>query len=215
MRSQWILQDITEVGAVWNLPERNVAEQRCPPTHLLSQRWRLRPWLGSVSTRGKAGAGPEQTGRARASQGGRRGRAGGRVELRALSLRAARRREPRRENLTAPCRSPSLSARAPAWIGRRDGGRGGGRRAAAILLSTENFAKDLEMFARHAKRSTINTEDVKLLARRSNSLLRYITEKNEEIAQGNQERKAKKKKKLEDENNSVEPAEADVEESET
>ncbi|XP_057552073.1 centromere protein S isoform X5 [Hippopotamus amphibius kiboko] len=36
----------------------------------------------------------------------------------------------------------------------------------------ENFAKDLEMFARHAKRSTINTEDVKLLARRSNSLRR-------------------------------------------
>ncbi|EHH14312.1 hypothetical protein EGK_00214 [Macaca mulatta] len=34
----------------------------------------------------------------------------------------------------------------------------------------ENFAKDLEMFARHAKRTTINTEDVKLLARRSNSL---------------------------------------------
>ncbi|EFB21548.1 hypothetical protein PANDA_017261, partial [Ailuropoda melanoleuca] len=34
----------------------------------------------------------------------------------------------------------------------------------------ETFAKDLEMFARHAKRSTINTEDVKLLARRSNSL---------------------------------------------
>nr|XP_011725069.1 centromere protein S-like isoform X2 [Macaca nemestrina] len=36
----------------------------------------------------------------------------------------------------------------------------------------ENFAKDLEMFARHAKRTTINTEDVKLLARRSNSLVR-------------------------------------------
>ncbi|XP_012577607.1 PREDICTED: centromere protein S isoform X2 [Condylura cristata] len=34
----------------------------------------------------------------------------------------------------------------------------------------ENFAKDLEMFARHARRSTINTEDVKLLARRSSSL---------------------------------------------
>ncbi|XP_004639707.1 centromere protein S [Octodon degus] len=34
----------------------------------------------------------------------------------------------------------------------------------------ETFARDLEMFARHAKRSTINTEDVKLLARRSNSL---------------------------------------------
>ncbi|XP_016070196.1 PREDICTED: centromere protein S-like [Miniopterus natalensis] len=61
----------------------------------------------------------------------------------------------------------------------------------------ENFAQDLEMFARHAKRSTINTEDVKLLARRSNSLLKYITGKNEELAQCNVERKAKKQKKLE------------------
>ncbi|KAM8790138.1 centromere protein S-like isoform 3-T3 [Rhynchonycteris naso] len=64
----------------------------------------------------------------------------------------------------------------------------------------ENFAKDLEMFARHAKRSTINTEDVKLLARRSNSLQKYIAEKNEEIAQFNSKRKAKKKQKLADEN---------------
>nr|XP_058160435.1 centromere protein S isoform X3 [Dasypus novemcinctus] len=63
---------------------------------------------------------------------------------------------------------------------------------------------------RHAKRSTINTEDVKLLARRSNSLLKHITEKNEEIAQFNLERKAKKKKKLED---SREPPDAGVEES--
>lgn len=55
---------------------------------------------------------------------------------------------------------------------------------------------------------------MKLLARRSNSLLRYITEKSEEIAQCNLERKAKKKKKLEDENNSVQLAEAEVMESE-
>lgn len=65
------------------------------------------------------------------------------------------------------------------------------------------------MFARHAKRSTINTEDVKLLARRSNSLLKYITEKSEELAQFNSEQRAKKKKKLEEENQKpVEPAEA-------
>nr|XP_012329035.1 cortistatin isoform X1 [Aotus nancymaae] len=38
------------------------------------------------------------------------------------------------------------------------------------LQELENFAKDLEMFARHARRTTVNTEDVKLLARRSNSL---------------------------------------------
>ncbi|KAM6216902.1 centromere protein S-like [Rhynchocyon petersi] len=79
----------------------------------------------------------------------------------------------------------------------------------------ENFAKDLEMFARHAKRSTINMDDVKLLARRSNSLLKYITEKSEEIAQFNQEQKAKKKKKLENGNrDSRESAEEEVVESE-
>ncbi|XP_029449001.1 centromere protein S-like isoform X2 [Rhinatrema bivittatum] len=57
----------------------------------------------------------------------------------------------------------------------------------------ENFARDLEMFARHAKRSTVNTDDVKLLARRSQSLLTYITKKTEELASNNQEQKEKKK----------------------
>uniref|UniRef100_H9KVH5 Centromere protein S n=1 Tax=Gallus gallus TaxID=9031 RepID=H9KVH5_CHICK len=51
----------------------------------------------------------------------------------------------------------------------------------------ENFARDLEMFARHAKRSTITSEDVKLLARRSNSLLKYITQKSDELASSNME----------------------------
>ncbi|XP_077787517.1 centromere protein S isoform X1 [Podarcis muralis] len=77
----------------------------------------------------------------------------------------------------------------------------------------EIFAKDLEMFARllqsatrmrstrsasnprHAKRSTINLEDVKLLARRSKSLLKYVTEKSEEIALNSLEEKEKRKKK--------------------
>ncbi|XP_030363675.1 centromere protein S [Strigops habroptila] len=58
----------------------------------------------------------------------------------------------------------------------------------------ETFAKDLEVFARHAKRSTVTIEDVKLLARRSSSLLRYITEKSEELALSNMEQKEKKKK---------------------
>ncbi|XP_055471338.1 centromere protein S [Psammomys obesus] len=79
----------------------------------------------------------------------------------------------------------------------------------------ETFAKDLEMFARHAKRSTISTDDVKLLARRSNSLLKYITEKNKEIAQLNLERRAKKKKKPEDENRSSREPEAEVLDSES
>ncbi|XP_067328784.1 centromere protein S [Anolis sagrei] len=59
----------------------------------------------------------------------------------------------------------------------------------------ENFAKDLEMFAKHAKRTTINVEDVKLLARRSRPLLRHISQKSEELALNNLEQKEKKKKK--------------------
>ncbi|KAM3824173.1 centromere protein S [Vipera latastei] len=57
----------------------------------------------------------------------------------------------------------------------------------------EIFAKDLEMFAKHGKRSTVNVEDVKLLARRSNSLLKYITQKCEELSLNNLEQKKKKK----------------------
>ncbi|CAJ0939325.1 unnamed protein product [Ranitomeya imitator] len=56
----------------------------------------------------------------------------------------------------------------------------------------ETFAKDLEMFARHAKRSTINMDDVKLLCRRSRSLLNHISTFSDEIAANNQKAKRKK-----------------------
>uniref|UniRef100_A0A8C5SQN7 Centromere protein S n=1 Tax=Laticauda laticaudata TaxID=8630 RepID=A0A8C5SQN7_LATLA len=59
----------------------------------------------------------------------------------------------------------------------------------------EIFAKDLEMFAKHGKRSTISVEDVKLLARRSNSLLKYITQKSDKLSLNNLEQKEKRKKK--------------------
>ncbi|NXL57155.1 CENPS protein, partial [Chordeiles acutipennis] len=51
------------------------------------------------------------------------------------------------------------------------------------------------ILCRHAKRSTVTAEDVKLLARRSNSLLKYINQKSEELASSNMEQKEKKKKK--------------------
>uniref|UniRef100_A0A8C0VJ18 Centromere protein S n=1 Tax=Cyanistes caeruleus TaxID=156563 RepID=A0A8C0VJ18_CYACU len=51
------------------------------------------------------------------------------------------------------------------------------------------------ILCRHAKRTTVTTEDVKLLTRRSNSLLKYITQKSEELASSNMEQKEKKKKK--------------------
>ncbi|XP_028302804.1 centromere protein S [Gouania willdenowi] len=52
------------------------------------------------------------------------------------------------------------------------------------------FAKDLEAFARHGKRSTVSTEDVKLLARRSTALFVHIQNKLEVLTQ---EQKDKKK----------------------
>ncbi|XP_067826477.1 centromere protein S [Heptranchias perlo] len=67
---------------------------------------------------------------------------------------------------------------------------------AAIAETTfrqcENFAKDLELFAKHGKRTTVNTDDVKLLARRSKALLNFITEKCNDLASSNAEQKEKK-----------------------
>uniref|UniRef100_H2LES2 Centromere protein S n=1 Tax=Oryzias latipes TaxID=8090 RepID=H2LES2_ORYLA len=56
------------------------------------------------------------------------------------------------------------------------------------------FAKDLEAFARHAKRSMVSAEDVKLVARRSNALSVYIQNKSEELAQEQKKKNAAKKK---------------------
>ncbi|KAG9482487.1 hypothetical protein GDO78_011263 [Eleutherodactylus coqui] len=58
----------------------------------------------------------------------------------------------------------------------------------------ETFTKDLEMFARHAKRSTITMDDVKLLARRSRSLHAHISEQSNEIAANDREEKEKRKR---------------------
>lgn len=56
----------------------------------------------------------------------------------------------------------------------------------------ENFAKDLELFAKHGKRTTINADDVKLLARRSKALQNFIKNKCDELATNNAEQKGKK-----------------------
>ncbi|KAM9860137.1 centromere protein S [Aulostomus maculatus] len=68
---------------------------------------------------------------------------------------------------------------------------------AAIAETTyrqcDTFAKDLEAFARHAKRSTVSVEDVKLLARRSTALSIFIQNKSDEL---NQEQRDVKKKSI-------------------
>ncbi|KAG8434806.1 hypothetical protein GDO86_012961 [Hymenochirus boettgeri] len=53
----------------------------------------------------------------------------------------------------------------------------------------ETFAKDLKVFARHAKRTSINMDDVKLLARRSRSLYAHMSKYSNKI-------NLEKKKKL-------------------
>ncbi|XP_016332252.1 centromere protein S-like [Sinocyclocheilus anshuiensis] len=72
------------------------------------------------------------------------------------------------------------------------------------------FAKDLEAFARHAKRHTVTVDDVKLTARRTTALYNYIQQKSEELALNNQELKRKrnaaksKSKDMEAEENELE-----------
>jgi len=55
--------------------------------------------------------------------------------------------------------------------------------ATLALLAVEKIersAEDLEAFAAHAKRTTIQTEDVKLLTRRNTQLNQYLTSQNNE-----------------------------------
>ncbi|EDO47308.1 predicted protein [Nematostella vectensis] len=59
----------------------------------------------------------------------------------------------------------------------------------------ESFAVDLELFAKHAKRSTINNEDVKLLARKSPSLAQHIKKFDSEMTTALEAEKANKKEK--------------------
>ncbi|XP_061545066.1 centromere protein S isoform X2 [Phycodurus eques] len=62
------------------------------------------------------------------------------------------------------------------------------------------FAKDLEAFAKHAKRCTVSAEDVKLLARRSTALSVHIQRKSEEVEQVHKALKKRRKSKETDKN---------------
>ena len=55
-----------------------------------------------------------------------------------------------------------------------------------------SLAKDLEMFAQHAKRVTVNTADVKMCARRSKSLHQRISSLAEQLAEERQASRAAK-----------------------
>ncbi|KAL4221019.1 Centromere protein S [Mactra antiquata] len=58
----------------------------------------------------------------------------------------------------------------------------------------EAWATDLELFAKHAKRSTINADDVKMLIRKSPKLLAHMNQVHEQIVATKNEGKKKTKK---------------------
>ncbi|CAO3566168.1 unnamed protein product [Mortierella alpina] len=68
--------------------------------------------------------------------------------------------------------------------------------AELVFAQAETLGKDLEKFARHAKRSTINVDDVKLATRRNASLYELIGQEADRLTQQSKDvREAKKKKK--------------------
>ncbi|KAK3839937.1 MAG: kinetochore component CENP-S-domain-containing protein [Linnemannia gamsii] len=69
--------------------------------------------------------------------------------------------------------------------------------AEIVYTQAETLGKDLEMFARHAKRSTINSDDVKLAARRNASLYDLMSKEADLVTQRTKDvREARKRKKV-------------------
>ncbi|KAK6177316.1 hypothetical protein SNE40_015440 [Patella caerulea] len=94
---------------------------------------------------------------------------------------------------------------------------------AAIAETTckqfEHFAADLELFAKHGKRTTINTDDVKLLVRKTPKLLEHLNSVQEEnpsktVNKGKKKtvsNKSKKKSTTVDEVTTIEEVDLDPE----
>lgn len=66
--------------------------------------------------------------------------------------------------------------------------------AETLWRQAESFAVDLEMFARHARRSVISPDDVKLLVRRNSHLLKHIQQVHAEQTAGREEPKKRVRK---------------------
>ncbi|PIA16112.1 hypothetical protein COEREDRAFT_8770 [Coemansia reversa NRRL 1564] len=56
-----------------------------------------------------------------------------------------------------------------------------------VLSQAETMASDLECFARHAKRAKISVDDVKLCARRNNSMTELLSTKADAIKQASKD----------------------------
>ncbi|XP_041378312.1 centromere protein S-like [Gigantopelta aegis] len=59
----------------------------------------------------------------------------------------------------------------------------------------ESFSQDLELFAKHAKRTTVNPDDVKMLVRKAPNLLQHISNMYEEKVKKDEPKKKVRKPK--------------------
>ncbi|CAG0886185.1 unnamed protein product [Darwinula stevensoni] len=73
------------------------------------------------------------------------------------------------------------------------------------------IGRDLECFSRHAKRTSVNCDDIKLLARRNPVLLQHLQEVSEQLTGGANPRARKTKKKKATETEEKEQEVVDVE----
>ena len=67
--------------------------------------------------------------------------------------------------------------------------------AETTFKQIDSFATDLELFAKHAKRTVINSDDVVLLSRRSSVLNEHMKEKSQELNEAHMVERANKKSK--------------------
>lgn len=65
--------------------------------------------------------------------------------------------------------------------------------AEMVWRKVQDYGTDLELFARHAKHTTINADDVRLLVRKNESLKERITKISEELSSGSSKKKRKDK----------------------
>ncbi|CAH1239815.1 CENPS [Branchiostoma lanceolatum] len=66
----------------------------------------------------------------------------------------------------------------------------------ATMKKCGEFAVDLELFARHGKRTVVNADDVKLVARRNRLLERHISQMADSLVSEKEKKKTKKTKKV-------------------
>jgi len=67
--------------------------------------------------------------------------------------------------------------------------------AEATYRFSQTMARDLELFAKHAKRTTVNADDVLLFCRKSKTLSDHLHQKNTERMTEREEQGAKRKEK--------------------